>query len=108
MPALKPHTQYFPPEWNDEGFTVGPLEPLDDDHVIQRLFHDKRLVGFNDNHRRTDGTWCSGYVAFEAFKVFVKSGHQLISEDPLHVEPSLGCRSCPSHGFIREGRWINA
>lgn len=30
------------------------------------------------------------------------------SWDPLHIEPSLACTNCPSHGFIRDGRWVNA
>lgn len=33
---------------------------------------------------------------------------QLISEDPLHVEPSLLCKTCGDHGFIRDGRWMPA
>lgn len=34
--------------------------------------------------------------------------HQLVAEDPLHVEPSILCTACGDHGFIREGRWENA
>lgn len=34
--------------------------------------------------------------------------HSLISRDPLHVEPSILCRSCGDHGFIREGKWVSA
>lgn len=35
--------------------------------------------------------------------------HTLVSLNPLHLEPSLGCfASCPSHGWIRDGRWVNA
>jgi hypothetical protein len=33
---------------------------------------------------------------------------QLISEDPLHVEPSIHRLECGCHGFIREGKWVNA
>lgn len=33
--------------------------------------------------------------------------HQLVSEEPLHLEPSLLCGDCGTHGFIREGRWIS-
>jgi len=31
--------------------------------------------------------------------------HTLVSEDPLHIEPSILCRACGDHGFIRDGRW---
>jgi hypothetical protein len=34
--------------------------------------------------------------------------HRLISEDPLHIEPSLLCEFCGDHGFIRDGRWVPA
>lgn len=39
--------------------------------------------------------------------------HTLVSADPLHLEPSIGCDltsgvpdGCPAHGFIRNGEWI--
>ena len=28
--------------------------------------------------------------------------------DPLSISPSLLCRACGDHGFIREGRWVQA
>lgn len=34
--------------------------------------------------------------------------HQLVSLDPLHLEPSLICAEtppCPWHGWLRAGRW---
>ena len=34
--------------------------------------------------------------------------HQLVAEDPLHVEPSILCTACGDHGFIRGGRWESA
>jgi hypothetical protein len=35
--------------------------------------------------------------------------HTLHSLDPLHLEASLGCHDgCPSHGWIRDGRWQQA
>ena len=30
------------------------------------------------------------------------------SLDPLTISPSVLCRSCGLHGFIRDGRWIPA
>ena len=34
------------------------------------------------------------------------SRHQLISLDPLHLEPSIGwMECCGRHGFIRNGQW---
>ena len=31
----------------------------------------------------------------------------LLSYEPLHVEPSLAC-VCGDHGFIRDGKWVPA
>jgi hypothetical protein len=32
----------------------------------------------------------------------------LVSADPLTLAPSILCRGCGDHGFIREGRWVRA
>lgn len=35
--------------------------------------------------------------------------HRLLGEDPLHIEPSIGCPvGCGDHGFVRDGRWVAA
>lgn len=34
--------------------------------------------------------------------------HQLISRDPLHLEPSLLWRCCGLHGWVRGGEWTSA
>jgi hypothetical protein len=34
--------------------------------------------------------------------------HDLHADEPLHLEPSVLCGSCGLHGFIREGRWVQA
>lgn len=70
------------------------------------------VLGLEEIHLRADGVWCGGYVSFDpelcARYEIRHTGHQLISLDPLHVEASLGCRSCPCHGWIRDGRWVDA
>lgn len=35
-------------------------------------------------------------------------GHQVVSQDPLHLEPSLLWRCCGRHGFLRDGKWVPA
>ena len=32
-------------------------------------------------------------------------GHQIISTDPLHIEPSILCEDCGIHGWVRNGQW---
>lgn len=74
------------------------------------------FIGVHEHHKRPDGQWCGGYVHFKNVpeahvadgKYNTVSNHELVSENPLTVAPSLQCRSCPSHGFIREGRWESA
>lgn len=56
--------------------------------------------------------YCGGWVGWR------QSGaqeikHQLIAGGPDDVEhltiaPSILCRQCGNHGFIREGRWVRA
>jgi hypothetical protein len=36
------------------------------------------------------------------------SGHQLLSDDPLTVSPSVLCADCGLHGFITNGKWRSA
>jgi hypothetical protein len=33
--------------------------------------------------------------------------HQLVANEPLHLEPSLLWGCCGMHGFIREGKWVH-
>lgn len=35
-------------------------------------------------------------------------GWTLVSRDPLTISPSLLCRACGHHGFIRDGKWVPA
>lgn len=62
-----------------------------------------------------DGTPCMGGIKFDTPEVraldavappgsFVGAVWQVVSFDPIHVEPSLLC-SCGDHGFIRGGLW---
>lgn len=32
----------------------------------------------------------------------------VLSENPLTLSPSLLCRTCGNHGFVREGKWVPA
>ncbi|WP_330328182.1 hypothetical protein [Streptomyces pseudovenezuelae] len=36
------------------------------------------------------------------------SQHQLVSREPLHLEPSLLWKCCGLHGFVRDGEWVSA
>lgn len=83
--------------------------------------HDGDLVGLVEHHPKgpdaTPGAmYCGGYVAWvnkpgtpHGHAAWVAK-HQLVAggpgdEEHLTIAPSLLCRQCPSHGFIRNGQW---
>ncbi len=51
---------------------------------------------------------CAGPVMFWGCGERDEPEWDVVQEDPLTLAPSLLCRACGSHGFIREGRWIDA
>lgn len=73
------------------------------------------FIGLMDHHKNPEGEWCGGWIGFEnvpeATPTYMRytghpARHQLVSKEPLHVEPSLGCKRCPSHGHIHGGKWV--
>lgn len=65
------------------------------------------------DHLRPDGTPCVG-----SFATFSGPVQQQIEPDrpvwtvesfePLTLSPSLLCRLCGDHGFVRQGQWVPA
>jgi hypothetical protein len=55
------------------------------------------------------GEPCAGTVTFgdPGHDSAGRAHWSLVSLDPLHVEPSILC-SCGRHGFVRDGRWVEA
>lgn len=75
---------------------------------------DETVVGLIETHPTPDGQGCHGGVVFDVPEAEGLNGArwQLVSLDPLHIEPSVLCGSasipgsgCGHHGFIRNGRW---
>lgn len=71
-------------------------------------------AGLIENHPRPDGRGrCEGYVSFD---VPVNAEHKrkglpvwVVSDwEPLTLVPSILCKDCGHHGFIREGQWVPA
>lgn len=54
-----------------------------------------------------EGEPCAGTVQFDIPVNAEQPGAKwtLHSVDPLDVEPSILCRRCGRHGFVRAGRW---
>lgn len=67
------------------------------------------IVGLIESHRAPDGGECGGSVTFDVPEAEGLKGQrwQLVSLDPLHIEPSVLC-SCGWHGWIHNGQWVNA
>jgi len=70
-------------------------------------------AGVIDWHRNKAGAWCCGWVAFKQSKwgLQFKSGDvgwDVIQREPLTLNPSLLCKTCGDHGFIRDGKWVKA
>lgn len=67
------------------------VEDAETHQRIAYLSHFGGRGGRNPNHEHS---WAS------------TARHLLVSEDPLHLEPSIGWQACCGrHGFIRNGVW---
>lgn len=56
--------------------------------------------------------WCMEHMCERDYGTYqvapsVRS-HTIVSTDPFHLEPSVLCMSCGTHGFIRDGVWVDA
>lgn len=81
---------------------------LDSNHayVLAYMPDGTELAGITEWHRTAAGAWCAGFVPFKPHNP--DYGWDVISLDSLHIEPSLLCRVCQEHGWIRAGAWIPA
>lgn len=66
-------------------------------------------VGIHEWHL-AEGKRCGGFVTFdtpEAHEVTTEASPKwtVESRDPLTLSPSLLCRRCGHHGFLRQGLW---
>ena len=88
---------------------------LGDDHTLTFAdYEGQKHVGATIEHKRPDGTPCAGWVAFagRAWAAHFAPGSiatwVVESDDPLTLSPSVLCRTCGDHGFVRAGRWVKA
>lgn len=61
--------------------------------------------GMYYEHRCVRGRMSPGWIPFKPNR---PDGWDLISVEPLTLSPSLLCRACGHHGFIRQGKWVPA
>ncbi len=79
---------------------------LDECHAYRFVEFEGARVGITEWHKTADGAWCAGFVPFHSYDQ--QHGWAVESIEPLTLSPSLLCRLCGSHGFIRDGRWVEA
>jgi hypothetical protein len=91
-------------EPDEEGLLAYRLVPHLEDGDDEAM-----LIGLEEEHA-DNGKTCGGYIAWaEPYGTYMPlTGHSLVSLSPLTISPSLSCQRCPSHGFIRDGRWHDA
>lgn len=87
---------------------------LGDGHTLTFSQYEGERSGAEVHHKKPDGSDCAGWIAFagrawaKSFQPGAIATWEVLSEDPLTLSPSLLCRACGDHGFIREGRWLRA
>ena len=89
-------------------------EPLDLGHGVTatfvHAFDSDQIVGLIAAHNTPQGIRCAGgYVTFaDAPNPDGRPVWTVNSTDPLDLSPSVLCRICGHHGWIRNGRWVPA
>lgn len=83
------------------------------DHTFEPTEYKGEFAGGITNHLTPEGKQCSGHISFAGRSWARSFDHkittwELVQEDPLTVTPSLLCRACGDHGWIREGKWVPA
>lgn len=65
-------------------------------------------IGIIENHpdKRDPTKRCEGFVCWSAAHARPGKLWEVVTETPLTLKPSIKCDTCGSHGFIREGRWV--
>lgn len=75
--------------------------------------YEGKVVGFHERHpsKKDPSQPCCGFVWFDVETEARCEGTpvwQVECMDPLTLSPSILCRGCGNHGFIRQGRWVPA
>ncbi len=86
---------------------------IDIGHGVTISFYEYKGVraGLIEEHPspKSESGRCSGAVAFRIPEnPGASPAWDVISADPLTLSPSLLCRTCGHHGWIRDGKWVPA
>ena len=75
---------------------------------LRRMPHAAMPAGVAYKHPNGKGGECEGWAPFTGTPGGRDDGWDVQSLEPLTISPSLLCRACGHHGFIREGKWVPA
>ncbi len=88
---------------------------LGDGHtLVFASYEGQARVGATVLHAAADGSKCTGWIAFAGRSWAQGFGPDAIatwtveSPEPLTLSPSILCRTCGDHGFVRGGKWVRA
>lgn len=87
---------------------------IGDEHFIKfASYKDDPKSGATVRHKKSDGSICDGWIDFDGSAWAQEFNNnitvwQVLSWEPLTLSPSIACRSCGDHGFIRNGKWERA
>src|SRR5690348_15915346 len=87
---------------------------LGDGHVLTLVDWMGEVAACRIAHKRKDGTQCDEWVPFagrswaRSFEPKQIAAWNVVSDSPLTLSPSIECRVCGDHGFVRGGKWVRA
>lgn len=87
--------------------SVGPID-IGSGVTIEKRYINGQLAGVAYTHDCPHGNK-NDYIPIDGDHGTPDGmGWRLEVDDPLTVSPSLLCRACGHHGFIRNGKWVSA
>ena len=114
MSEPDPQTGLHHPAEGTEQSPGADAVDIGDGHMIEYRNYHGQPAGIIDWHRTAAGKWCCGWVAFrgspweQGFQSTKIASWEVVDREPLTLSPSLLCKTCGSHGFIRQGQWVRA
>lgn len=69
-----------------------------------------KVAGYIEEHpdARDPSQQCRGAVDLDTYEGAVGDTWHVEQAEPLTLSPSLLCRVCGNHGFVRDGKWVPA
>jgi hypothetical protein len=94
---------------------MSKLLDLGHDHTLEFVsYKGDEYAGANVAHNKPDGSRCNGFITIKGsawdreFNDPEVASWEMSQVDPITLTPSLLCRVCGDHGFVREGKWVPA